>query len=42
MNSSITGIEQKNGFHNCPITTDRPSGRDLAKGENQLSADLVV
>ena len=42
MNSSITGIEQKNGFHNCPITTDRPSGRDLAKGENQLSEDLVV
>lgn len=42
MNSSITGIKQKNGFHNCPITNDRPSGRDLARGENQLSEDLVV
>jgi putative transposase len=42
MNSSMTGIEQKNGFHNCPITNDRPSGRDLSKGENQLSEDRVV
>ena len=42
MNSSMTGIEQKNGFHNCPITNDQPSGRDLARGENQLSEDIVV
>ena len=42
MNSSMTGIEQKNGFRNCPITNDRPSGTDLARGENQLSEDLVV
>jgi putative transposase len=42
MNSSITGVEQKNGFHNCPITNDPPLGRDLTRGENQLSEDLVV
>jgi len=41
-NSSMTAIEQKNGFHNCPITNDRLSGRDLARGENQLSEDRVV
>jgi len=42
MNSSMTGVEQKNGFHNCSITNDLPSGRDLTRGENQLSEDLVV
>jgi putative transposase len=42
MNSSIAGIEQKNGFHNCAITNHRPSARDLAKGKNQLSEDLIV
>jgi putative transposase len=42
VNSSMTDIEQKNGLHNCPITNDRPSGRDLTRGENQLSEDLVV
>jgi putative transposase len=42
VNSSMTDIEQKNGLHNCPITNDQPSGRDLARGENQLSEDLVV
>ena len=42
MNSSITGSEQKNGFHNCLITNDPLSGRDLARGENQPSEDLVV
>jgi putative transposase len=41
-NSSMTGIEQKNGFHNCPITNDQPSGRGTARGENQMSEDLVV
>jgi putative transposase len=30
-NSSVMVIEQKNGFHNCPITNDQPSGRDLAR-----------
>jgi putative transposase len=39
-NSLMTGIEQKNGFHNCPITNDQPSGRGIARGENQLSEDV--
>jgi putative transposase len=42
LNISITGIEQKNGFHNCPITNDQEAGRGTARGENQLSKDLVV
>ena len=37
----MTGIEQKNGFPMCPITNDQPSGRGIARGENQLSEDLV-
>jgi len=41
-NSLMTGIEQKNGFHNCPITNDQPSGRGIARGENKLSEDVVV
>ena len=41
-NSSMTGIEQKNGFHNCPITNDQLSGRDLPRAENQMSEDLIV
>ena len=41
-NSLMTGIEQKNGFHNCPITNDQPSGRGIARGKNQLSEDVVV
>lgn len=39
-NLSMTGIEQKNGFHNCLITNDQSSGRDLARVENQLSEVL--
>ena len=42
MNSSMTGIEQKNGFHNCPITNDQLPGRDLARGRNQPSEDRVL
>ena len=42
VNLSMTGIEQKNGFHICPITNDLPSGRDLGRGENKKSEDLVV
>lgn len=41
-NSLMTGIEQKNGFHNWPITNDQPLGRGMARGENQPSEDLVV
>ncbi|MCA1604580.1 MAG: IS3 family transposase [Acidobacteria bacterium] len=42
INLSMTGIEQKNGFHICPITNDPPSGGDLGRGENKRSEDLVV
>ena len=42
MNSSMTSIAEKNGFHNCPITNDQPSGRDRGRGKNQLSEDLVL
>ena len=42
INSSMTGVEQKNGFHNCSITNDQPLGRDLTRGENHLNEDLVV
>lgn len=42
VNSSMTGIEQKNGFHNCPITNDQPSDRDMTRAENQPSEDFVV
>jgi putative transposase len=42
MNSSLTGIDQKNGFHNCPITNATVSGRDTARVENQPSDDAVV
>jgi putative transposase len=41
VNPSMTDIEQKNGFHNCLITNDQPSGTDLSRGENHLSDDLV-
>jgi len=39
---SITGIEQKNGFHNCPITHAPESGRGMARGEIEPSEDRVV
>ena len=42
VNSSMTGIEHKNGFHNCPITNDPQSGKGMARGENHQSEDLVV
>ncbi|MBI4529608.1 MAG: hypothetical protein HY695_37900, partial [Deltaproteobacteria bacterium] len=31
--SFIAGIEQKNGFHKCPITNDQPLGEGMARGE---------
>ena len=40
--SLTTDIGQTNGFHNCPTTNDQTPGRDLARGENQLSEDLVL
>ena len=42
VNSLVTGIEQNNSFHNCPITNDQPSGRAMARDENHLGEDLVV
>ena len=42
VNLPMTGIEQKNDFHNCPITNDLSSGRVLARDENQPSEDRVV
>ena len=42
VNSLVTGIEQNNSFHNCPITYDQPSGRAMARDKNQLGEDLVV
>jgi putative transposase len=32
---------QKNGFHNCPITAERQSVRDLPTGQNQVMEDFV-
>lgn len=42
MNSSLTGIDQRNGFHNCPITNATVSGRGMARVENQPSDNAVV
>ena len=42
MNSSMTGIEQKNGFHNCPITNTTESSRGIARGEIEMCEDRVV
>jgi len=42
LNPSITGIEQKNGVHNCPITHATKSGRHMARGEIEMSEDRVV
>jgi len=39
--SPLGGLSLKNGFHNCPISNERESGRDLPIGENQPSEDLV-
>jgi len=41
-NSLITVVEQKNGFHNCPITNDQPPSKGLARGENKPGDDLVL
>jgi len=37
----VDAFSQKNGFHNCPISNDLESGRDLPMGENYMSDDLV-
>lgn len=42
LNPSITTIEPKNGFHNCPITDATELGRGMARGEIEPSEDRVV
>ena len=37
----IDSSSQKNGFHNCPISNDLESGRDLPMDQNQVSEDLA-
>jgi len=40
-NSIVDSFGRKNGFHNCPISNERESGRDLPMGENQVMEDFV-
>lgn len=42
VNSLMTGIEHKNGFHNCPINDDQSPGKGIGRAENHASEDLVV
>jgi putative transposase len=42
LNPSVTTIEQKNGFHNCPTTDSTESGKGKARGEIELSEECVV
>ena len=37
----VGGVGPINGFHICPTSNDQESGRDLDRGQNQLSADLA-
>jgi putative transposase len=37
----IGSSSQKNGFHNCPISNAKQSGRDLPMGQNQVMEDFV-
>jgi len=41
LNRRIDGCSAENGFHNCPISNAKESGRDLPRGQNQGSDDLV-
>src|SRR5207237_10045594 len=34
-NSLITVVEQKNGYHNCPITNDQPPSKGLGRRETK-------
>ena len=40
-NSLVRGLGPENGSHICPTSNDQESGRDLGRGQNQLSADLA-
>jgi len=41
LNLPVDSFGQKNGFHICPITHEQEPGRDLPRGQNQASEDLV-
>ena len=38
---ALDGMDPQNGFHNCPISNERKSGRDLPTVGNRPSEDLV-
>ena len=37
----VDAFGQKNSFHNCPVSNDQQSARDLPRSQNQVSDDLV-
>jgi len=39
--SPVGSFSQKNGFHNCPITDATESGRDLPRGQNEVTEILA-
>ncbi len=41
LNLLVDSFGRKNGFHICPITNATELGRDLPRGQNQASDDLV-
>lgn len=38
---TVESLREKNGFHNWPISNELDSGRDLGRGQNGLTEDLV-
>ncbi len=40
-NLLVGELSPKNGFHICPVANEQESGRDLGRGQNQLSPDLA-
>jgi len=40
-NVRASGVSSENGFHRGSITNDQESGRDLPRGKNRLSDDLL-
>ncbi len=41
VNGPVDILIHKNGFHNCPISNEQQSGRDLPMDQNQVSEDLA-
>ena len=41
VNLLFGGVGPENGFHNCPISNERESGRDPGRGQIQVSQALV-